>query len=77
MLFMLMLLLLMMMLLLLVLMLLVLMLMLILEIQETQEEKGKQQLSWWRRLLNRLLTSRGRGQAVKKGEKQQNRLEYL
>jgi len=43
---------------------------------EIQEEKGKQQLSWWRRLLNRLLT-RGRGQAVKKGEKQQNRLEYL
>ena len=76
MLFMLMLLLLMMMLLLLVLMLLVLMLMLILEMQETQEDKGKQQLSWWRRLLNRLLT-RGRGQAVKKGEKQQNRLEYL
>ena len=75
MLFMLMLLLLMMMLLLLVLMLLVLMLMLILEMQETQEDKGKQQLSWWRRLLNRL--TRGRGQAVKKGEKQQNRLEYL
>jgi len=44
-----------------------------------EESKGKQRLSWWRRLLNRLLlTSRGKGQAAKKGEKQQeNRLEYL
>merc|ERR1712037_630281 len=32
-----------------------------------EESRGKQRLSWWRRLLNRLLlTSRGKGQAAKK-----------
>lgn len=42
-----------------------------------EESKGKQRLSWWRRLINRLITSRGRGQGSKKGQKQENRLEYL
>ena len=41
-----------------------------------EERKGKERLSWWRRLINRLLVTRkGRGQAVAK--KNENRLEYL